>query len=284
MTTSQLLKLKANLANASVYVDYENICELLKEYGKSPLEIDFFSVILQRLRNVHQLNVIDFTVYSNFEKTTENGKIQTLIRGLGLQTRHSSNNGKNSGDLELTVDALRTLYKNSTIDVFVIISSDRDIIPLIKAIKYENKITYVLSTKIGFNQIVAKYADLHEYIEDIFELNSIIPKPAVDYLDKSELHFDLQHLRPENIDKAKEVSLLFYNSKVWKKSQENLEPVSLTGYVSIIAKTIPRMTQEIIEDFKLAHYLEYISLYKDTKKGLCIREGAKQNELTPLNF
>lgn len=279
MTTSQLLKLKANLANASVYVDYENICELLKEYGKSPLEIDFFSVILQRLRNVHQLNVIDFTVYSNFEKTTENGKIQTLIRGLGLQTRHSSNNGKNSGDLELTVDALRTLYKNSTIDVFVIISSDRDIIPLIKAIKYENKITYVLSTKIGFNQIVAKYADLHEYIEDIFELNSIIPKPAVEYLDKSELHFDLQHLRPENIDKAKEVSLLFYNSKVWRKSQESLEPVSLTGYVSIIAKTIPRMTQEIIEDFKLAHYLEFISLYKDAKKGLCIREGTKQNEL-----
>lgn len=89
---------------------------------------------------------------------------------MGLQTRHASNDGKNSGDLELTVDALRVLYKNSNINFFVIISSDRDIIPLLKAIKYENKTSYVLSTQNGFNKTVAEYADFHEYIEEIFNL------------------------------------------------------------------------------------------------------------------
>jgi uncharacterized LabA/DUF88 family protein len=275
--TNQLLKLKENLANASVYLDYENIYELLREYGKTPLELNFFSVILNKLKTDHKLNVIDFIVYSNFEKNTIDSRHQTLLRGLGLQTRQSSNNGKNSGDLELTVDALRTLYKNSTIDVFVIISSDRDIIPLIKAIKYENKITYVLSTKIGFNTIVAKYADHHEYLEDIFNLSEKIPKP--DNHQKLELSFDFNKLGQEQIDRSKEVSKLFYQSKVWGKSQVTGESISLNGYVNIIAKTVSRLTPEIIDDFKLAHYMQYITLYKDPKKGFCIKDGIKITEL-----
>jgi uncharacterized LabA/DUF88 family protein len=277
--TNQLLRIKQNLINASIYVDYENIYELLKEYGKTPLEINFFSVILQKLQTEHQLNVVDFMVYCNFEKNTFDRRHQTELRGLGLQTRHSANNGKNSGDLELTVDALRTLYKNSNIDVFVIISSDRDIIPLIKAIKYENKIAYVLSTKIGFNRIVAKYADHHEYIEDIFGLSDLLRKPHQNPEDKVAVHFDGSNLDPNSIARAQEVSKLFYESKVWQRSKLLNEPISLNGYVNIIAKTITRLAPEIIEDFKLAHYLGYIQLYKDAKKGMCIEEGPKKEEL-----
>jgi uncharacterized LabA/DUF88 family protein len=117
--------------NAIVFVDYENISALLKKYGKDPLEIDFFRVIQTKLKEAN-LHIIDFTVYGNFEKKTFNNKQQTLLRIRGLQTRHTSNNGKNSGDLELTVDAIRALYKNPSITVFVIISSDRDIIPPFK--------------------------------------------------------------------------------------------------------------------------------------------------------
>lgn len=280
---NKILQIKNNYANAAVFVDYENIFELLKRYGKNPLEINFFPVILHKLRDKHGLNVIDFIVYSNFEKQPFYGRHQTVLQAMGLQTRHSSNNGKNSGDLELTVDALKTLFKNPTIEVFVIISSDRDIIPLIKAIKYENKTTYVLSTKNGFNQIVTQYADHHEYIEDIFNLSE---KDLVEDDQKMgdwDISLDYSEITEQDIEEAKKISKLFYESNIWKKSEKQGVTVSLDGYISAISKTIERIPIQIARDFKIAHHLGYITIYKDAKNKLCLKQGEKRSELEPDN-
>jgi uncharacterized LabA/DUF88 family protein len=269
-----------NFTNAAVYVDYENIYELLKSYGKNPFDLDFFPVIIKKLKNEYKFKIIEFIVYSNFEKKEFQGKQQTLIQKLGIETRHSSNSGKNCSDLELTVDALRTLYKNPNVDVFVLISSDRDIIPLIKAVKYENKIAFTISTKNGFNVIVTKYTDYHEYIEDIFKLT---PKselagesPAGVYPKKDN---DSKTVTDEDIEQAKEVSKLLYESIVWKKNEQLGETVSLKGYINILAKTIIRTQAQIFEDFKLAHSLQYVCIYNDPQKGLCLKEGAKRPDL-----
>jgi uncharacterized LabA/DUF88 family protein len=153
--------------NAIVYTDYENIYELLRQYGQEPLAINFFRAIKNLLRESN-LNIIDFIVYTDFEMKSIDLKQQTQIRALGLKTRYSSNHDQLYGDLELTVDAARTLYKNHLINVFVIISSGRDLIPLLKAIKCEKKVSYLISTRNDFNQEVIGYADYHKYIEDIF--------------------------------------------------------------------------------------------------------------------
>jgi hypothetical protein len=148
-----------------VVVDYDSIVEPMKAYGKDPLEMDFFRIILDHLKD-QDLNIIDFVVYSNLL----NKEQTSFFKVLGIQFRHASNNGKNSSDLELTVDTLRILYRNPYIGIIVIISSDRDVIPLLKAIQYENKISHVITTRNGFNQQVAEYAKFHEYIEEIFDL------------------------------------------------------------------------------------------------------------------
>jgi len=271
-----------NFTNAAVYVDYENIYELLKFYGKSPLDIDFFPLIIRKLKDEYKFKIIEFIVYCNFEKKEFQGKEQTLIQKLGIETRHSSNSGKNCSDLELTVDALRTLYKNPNVDVFVLISSDRDIIPLIKAIKYENKIAFTISTRKGFNLIVTKYTDYHEYIEDLFHLSL---KEELKYSELPEVTAksgdDFTAVTTEEIERAKEVSKRFYNSNVWKKSEQTGESVSLKGYINILAKTVIRNQAQILEDFKLAHHLRYIQIYADEKKGLCLREGVKRVDLEP---
>jgi uncharacterized LabA/DUF88 family protein len=280
---NQIMELKS-FTNAAIYVDYENIYELLKLYGKNPFDIDFFPVIIKKLKNEYRFKIIEFIVYSNFEKKEFQGRQQTLIQKLGIETRHSSNSGKNCSDLELTVDALRTLYKNPNVDVFVLISSDRDIIPLIKAIKYENKIAFTISTKKGFNLIVTKYTDYHEYIEDIFHLKDAshdeVP-PEACQLRESGLKFEDSYrmVTDEDIERAKEVSKLFYGSNVWKKYEQTGEIISLKGYINILAKTVIRNQAQILEDFKLAHHLEYIFIYNDPKKGLCLKEGPKRVEL-----
>jgi hypothetical protein len=110
------------ILNAMVYVNCENIFELLKVYyHKDPLEIGLFRVIQSRLAEAG-FKVMDFIVYGNFEKKSTNGNQQTFLQAMGFQTCHASNNGKNSGDLELTVDALKDLYRKPNVDIFVIIS------------------------------------------------------------------------------------------------------------------------------------------------------------------
>jgi uncharacterized LabA/DUF88 family protein len=260
--------------NAIVYIDFENIAELLKKSGHDPLRMDFFGVIRDKLIT-SGLKIIDIIVFGNFEKDIATGKLQTVLRALGLQARHASNNGKNSSDLELTVNALRDLYRNSNIEVFVIISSDRDIIPLLKEIKYENKLTYVISTKSGFNPIVVKFADFHEYIEDIFKL----PPPEEAFANQVEF-LELTGIDPVTIDPAKiqragEVAGYFYKSHIRVQAVLLGKPVNLKGYLAVITRILQRSPSDILDDFKLAHYLKYITIYKDPDRGLCLKEGPR---------
>lgn len=273
---SQLIEQKTELLNAAVYVDYENIFELLKKYGVNPLDIDFFPVVLDLFRNTYNFNINNCNLYCNFEKKPFQGNHQAILQNYGLHTRHSASNGKNCSDLMLTVDALTSLYKNPNIDVFVIISSDRDMIPLLQAIKYENKLTYVLSTKYGFNPIVSRYADYHEYIEDIFNLT-----PEMLNEEKQDIDFLIEqdHLNNYDIENAKEISKLLYNSNVWKAYEKEGSPITLKGYMNIVSKKIRRNSTQVIKYFELAHHFKYITIYKDQNKGLCLRKGDNYAEV-----
>jgi uncharacterized LabA/DUF88 family protein len=255
-----------------VYIDFENISELLRKYGHNPLKMNFFEVIQDKLIT-SELKIIDIIVFNNFEKDLANVKLQTLLRSLGLRTNQASNNGKNSADLELMVSALKDLYKNPNIDVFVIISSDRDIIPLLKAIKYENKLTYLISTQNGFNPIVAKHTDFHEYIEDIFKLPALseIIENQDGLLKLTEV--DPGAVDPNKLQRAEEVAGYFYKSDIRVRAQYIGKPVNLKGYFDVITKVIKRSPADILDDFKLAHRLKYITIYRDPERGLCLKVG-----------
>ncbi|MCL6591589.1 MAG: NYN domain-containing protein [Firmicutes bacterium] len=264
--TISMIQPTNTLLNTIVYVDYENISELLQRGLKDPLKMEFFRVIRVKLQE-SGLKIVDFIVYGNFEKDSQSQRLQSLLRGMGFQARQASVNPKNSGDLEITVDALRTLYKNPNISVFVIISSGRDFIPLLKTIKFENKISYVFSTRNGFNQVMAEYADFHEYLEDIFHLTG--PEPQ-----NNPLATDLTN--PEQIERAKEVCRYFYNSHIWRRSLRQNEPVNLHGYIQVISRIINRSAAEILDDFKRAHLLKYVTIYQDpSRRQLFIKQGEK---------
>jgi uncharacterized LabA/DUF88 family protein len=258
--------------NAIVYVNYENIFDLLKLHGKDPQEMDFFQVIHDRLK-ASGLKLIDFTIFGDFEKKPINSHQQSLLRKMGFQTRHIVNKGKNSSDLELTVNALRDLYKNPIINVFVIISGDEDIVPLLKEIKFECKYSYIISAKNGFNPIIAQFADFHEYIEDIFNLDPsglAVVTPEPDGVSET---INPAAFGPADILHAREVSHYFYNSQIWTRAALSGKPVTLNGYLPVIAKVVHRNSEVLSNDFKLAHALKYITVYQDSVRGLCIKEG-----------
>ncbi len=255
-------------SNANVYIDYENVWTLLQRYKTNPLTIDFFSVILDRLRNVNNLNIIDCIAYCNFEKNSFDGRIQTIIRRLGIQTRHSVSGAKNRSNILLTVDALLALAKYPCIDMFVIISSNNDILPLLKTIKADNKQVRLISSRLGFNGTMAKYATSHEYLEDILGLS--LPR-------------DGEHEYISDTARAEEASRLLFCSKVWQNYQKTGHPVTLKGYAPIIAGVVKRTPAQIIEDFRLAYFLKYIELYRDPKQELCLKKGANYEKVFKRN-
>ncbi|MCL6589717.1 MAG: NYN domain-containing protein [Firmicutes bacterium] len=264
---------------AVAYVDYQNILDLLKRYGTSPAEINFFRVIQDNLKQ-SGINVIDFIAYGDFDKNTENAREQTYLRNIGLQTRHSSINGKNTGDLELTVNALQVLYKNPSIQVFVFITSGRDLIPLLKAIKYENKYSYVFSTKTGFNPVIAEYADFHQYVEDVFQLNPETKGPVYSPISSTlAWDFDYRDINEAAIARAREVSNYLYRSNIWKKYTQTAEPINLHGYIQVISKIIHRSPDEILNDFKVAHYLKYVTIYSQSGQ-LYVKQGLGKDSLS----
>ncbi|HEX3047828.1 MAG TPA: NYN domain-containing protein [Bacillota bacterium] len=273
--TSEMLQQMNRFINTIVYVDYENISELQKQVMKDAPDMEFFRIIQAKLQE-SRLKVIDFIVYGNFEKDSFNQRLQTLLRGRGFQTRHVVNNPNSSRDVGITVDALRTLYKNPNISVFVLIPGGREFIPLLKTFRYENKISYVLSTKNGFNQAVAEYANVHEFIEDIFQLPN--PKPQ-DELDELRLTTDPANLDQGQIKRAQEVSRYFYNSHIWRRSLEQAEPINLNGYIQVASRIVNRSANEILDDFKVAHLLEYVMIYQDLNRHvLYIKQGRRRNE------
>ena len=270
---------KSGSLNAILYADYENIYTVFKAYGKEPVELNFFAVIECRLKQTG-LNIIDVIFYGNFEKDPKLAAEQSFLRGMGYRIRHVSSNGVYSGELELTVEALTHLYENPNLDVFVMITVGRDIIPLLKAITHKNKLSYLITNQTGpaanMNPTAGRYADYHEYLEDIFQLTpAAAPEDPLETL----IAIDADTVSLLSVRRAMEVSRYFYKSHILKRANALGKPVNLKGYLGVVARTVNRHPDEILADFRLAHCLQYVTIYQDPERGLCLREGEKMGEV-----
>lgn len=99
------------LPNGIILFDYENIYRRLQEYGKNIIELNIIEII-RKFFNDKRINLLDFIIYANFdEKAFHSSFHQTYLQGLGVNTKHTSNQGKNSSDIQLVVDALKILFK-----------------------------------------------------------------------------------------------------------------------------------------------------------------------------
>lgn len=264
--------------NVAIYVDYDNLFKRLKEYNLHPIEdLNFFGGLKERFKQLNH-NIIRYIAFANFEYDDFNIYDQTKIRNFGVDVKHCNIDGKGSADIELVVEVMNDLYRFKQIDMFVIVSNDRDFIPLIRAIKLEGKMTYSITTKNGFNPVVNVFTDFHQFIEDMFSLDHEFK------LDEFGIGLKSEELTPEIIKKAAAVTDMFYTSKVRKRLLENNERVSLRGYAMQINKYIWKREslQKIEKYFHAAHTLKYIELYEQNGE-LCIRDGINIEEAVRQN-
>lgn len=172
-----------NLKTA-IFIDYENIHWSLKEqFSARPAPEKLISV-LKEFCDEHFHGQVVFHAFADFDLEEFHG-VQTKLQQKAVLTHHvygktiSSQVRKNASDIELSLEAQEAALRDASIDNFVIIGGDRDMIPLLRRLRVLNKPFYV----IGVEKSTSR--DLIEFTEGEFtpleELLGLIPdeKPDV---------------------------------------------------------------------------------------------------------
>lgn len=239
-----------------VFMDYDNVWISCSEnYKINILDINFVSKLMEHLHNKDYF-ITEVIAYGNFD----NGRMasdrhQTMLQMSGVQTRHVMN-GKDSADIAIVCDALEKLYlTNPDIDVFVIVTCDRDITSLINKIKSRGKIVYLIPLTINIDWDVMKnYNDDYDWFEKIIKIEYQEPTT------KTELDEDtfMKELSNEERKRTNEINLsLFSNSVLLRK-------------YSTTKSNIGDIVSRLIKESKVELY-EYVFRNKKYHDGIRIK-------------
>ena len=141
-----------DFANIAIFMDYENVKRNNHNNGRNDYPHKILDVILQELSNDDSIGKIGLIrVYLAQGLPGKNSPVsqeqifKIFDRGAEpkLIPSFKSNNDdqglKNITDGEMMCDILDTLYTNSSIDTFCLVTSDKDFIPVIRRIHSRGK-------------------------------------------------------------------------------------------------------------------------------------------------
>lgn len=131
--------------NAAVFVDFENLFLSLKNRTDGPgvrtrdSSLQILEGLLSRLREEGNPMVVGrsyaaFDTYPGVEVAHD-----LALMGLDPQYVLISHSGKNSADIQLALDTARVVFRRSDIPLIVIVSGDRDFIPLARQVLEEGR-------------------------------------------------------------------------------------------------------------------------------------------------
>lgn len=159
--------------NVAVFIDYENVYKTLRANHSNLLRLGFFEKI--RLYYKHNnRRIVKIACYCNFDNSDlYESHHQSILQSYGVETIHTSNQGKNYADMQITIDVLNSMYLNNNIDEFVIISNDKDMIPLLNTVRANKRKVSIVTIGDDYNSAIAYFADDHITLETIscVELN-----------------------------------------------------------------------------------------------------------------
>jgi len=130
----------------AVFWDYENV-KIAAQGIQAPLAE---SLVDYSLSQGHPRLKI---VYSNWRREKES-LVQALY-SLGFEPIHVSTGKENAVDVKLTVDCLNTAYQYPLVQHFIIVTGDRDFVPLVNALKtLEKRVTLIGRAEVASSQLL----------------------------------------------------------------------------------------------------------------------------------
>lgn len=130
----------------AVFWDYENV-KIAAQGLQAPLAESL--VDYSQSQGHPRLKI----VYSNWRREKES-LVQALY-SLGFEPIHVSTGKENAVDVKLTVDCLNTAYQYPHVHHFIIVTGDRDFVPLVNALKtLEKRVTLIGRAEVASSQLL----------------------------------------------------------------------------------------------------------------------------------
>lgn len=215
-----------NFHNVAIFIDYENVHKTLLDNYTNAIREGFFEKLKIWCKD-HNRRIVKIVVYCNFDnKDLYESHHQSFLQSYGVETVHTSNQGKNFADLKLAIDVLNSMYTNSNIDEFIIMSNDKDMTPLLNTVRANKRKASILTTGNLYNSVLCEFADEQIKFEDIISsvsndhliINVIEQKFLCDikkYVDTAislyEENGRQDYKRHYNVDYFSEQQSLYYN-------------------------------------------------------------------------
>lgn len=181
--------------NVAVFIDYENVYKGLLQQKTNVLRLAFFEK-LRKWCSENNRRVVRMVVYCNFDNTDlYESYHQSTLQRYGIETVHTSNQGKNYADLKITIDVLTSMYSNNNIDEFFIMSNDKDMTPLLNTIRANKRNVAIITTGENYNGSICEFADTHITLEEVCDIgveHKIIDDIANSYWEKVSRYIDGQ--------------------------------------------------------------------------------------------
>lgn len=160
-----------NFYNIAIFIDYENVHKTLLKKHTNTIREGFFEKLKVWCKK-HNRRIVKIAVYCNFDiKDLYESHHQSLLQSYGVETIHTSNQGKNYADLKITIDVLNSMYTNNNIDEFILMSNDKDMTPLLNTLRLNKRKASIITTGEEYNNSICEFADEQIKYEDIIKTN-----------------------------------------------------------------------------------------------------------------
>ncbi|HZB95030.1 MAG TPA: NYN domain-containing protein [Herpetosiphonaceae bacterium] len=171
--------------DVAVFVDFENVYVSVREkFDATPN----FELIMDRCEDYGRIVIArayaDWYRYPRVTSALFANGVEPMYVPTYYYDRDVGRTGrpiKNSVDIHLCIDAMRTLFTQPNICKFVLVTGDRDFIPLVNAIRQHGKDVIVIGIGGAASAHLAQSADEFLFYEQIADLKTQgAPRPAED--------------------------------------------------------------------------------------------------------
>lgn len=156
---------------AAVLVDYQNLHHYLKNHassGPSPsdLAVELVGALRDRLAN-EGIRLSTGFAYADFGGLDEHVRhVQRALYLHGIQPHYvPSTIHRNTTDLQLAIDAVSLCHREPSLSTFVIVSGDRDYVPVVQALQAAGKNVVVVAFRDHLSTHLLQYTRAGQYID-----------------------------------------------------------------------------------------------------------------------
>lgn len=166
--------------DVAVFVDFENVYVSVREkFDAQPN----FELIMDRCEDYGRIVIArayaDWYRYPRVTSALFANGVEPMYVPTYYYDREVGRTGrpiKNSVDIHLCIDAMRTLYTQTHIDKFVLVTGDRDFIPLVNAIRQHGKEVIIIGIGGAASAHLAQSGDEFLFYEQIADIKPAQPQ------------------------------------------------------------------------------------------------------------